>query len=147
MPTEGRLFVLGDSAELIQSPKGDGQNAERSLRGRIGAYSLHAAYDSRELTAPARKAFLSRFAFEVDPEGQLLPEERERRAGHARKAYFTRLAYLSAKARRGKSGGRTNLPISPASRVRTPSMGIYPSPARERASQFIKPVYGLPWTL
>ena len=88
----------------------DGNDIERTLRGRIGAYSLHAAYDSRELTAPARQAFLSRFEHEVDPEGQLTPKERERRAGHARKAYFTRLALASAKARRKRSanGGGGN---------------------------------------
>ena len=72
----------------------------KSLRGRIGAHKLHATHDSRDLTAPARKAFLDRFAREVDPQGQLPLKERERRAAHARKAYFAKLAYLSAKARR-----------------------------------------------
>ena len=81
---------------------------DRALRGRIGAYRLHATHDSREITAPARKAFLSRFESEVDPEQVLTPEERNRRADMARKAYFTRLAYLSAKARRGKNGGGGN---------------------------------------
>ena len=33
------------------------------------------------------------------------PEERRRRAEHARRAYFTRLALASAKARRGKRSG------------------------------------------
>ena len=77
----------------------------KSLRGRIGAHKLHATNDSRYLTAPARKAFLGRFEREVDPQGQLPLKERERRAAHARKAYFAKLAYLSAKARRGKNGG------------------------------------------
>ena len=31
---------------------------EAALRGRIGAYVLHARRDSREVTAPARAAFL-----------------------------------------------------------------------------------------
>jgi len=42
--------------------------AERSLRGRIGAHALHAKYDSRELTASARGAFLDRFERQVDPD-------------------------------------------------------------------------------
>ena len=69
-----------------------------SLRGRIGGYAVHATHDSRLLTAHARAEFLARFEREVDPEGALSQPERERRATHARKAYFTRLAYLSAQA-------------------------------------------------
>lgn len=70
-----------------------------TLRGRIGAYRLHATHDPRETTAKAREAFLSRFLDEVDPE-RILPEgERLRRADYARKAYFTRLALASARAR------------------------------------------------
>lgn len=94
---EGRLLV---------------SRTEASLRGKIGAYRLHATHDSREITAPARRAFLSRFEREVDPQGTLAPEERARRAEMAKKAYFTRLAYASAKARRrsvrGRNGGGGN---------------------------------------
>lgn len=78
--------------------------SERSLRARIAAYSLHSQVDSREHTKPARKAFLERFYNEVDPNRELSEAERERRAEAARKAYFTRLAYKSARARR-KGGG------------------------------------------
>jgi hypothetical protein len=74
--------------------------AELSRRGKIGAHRLHALHDSREITASARAKFLSRFEEEVDPTGELPPEERRRRAAHARKAYFARLARLSAIARR-----------------------------------------------
>src|SRR5215217_7741773 len=73
---------------------------EMSRRGRIGAHRLHATHDSREITAPAREAFLARFEAEVDPDGVLHPEERQRRADHARKAHFARLSRLSAIARR-----------------------------------------------
>ena len=31
-----------------------------ALLGRIGSATLHSRYDSRDITAPARKAFLSR---------------------------------------------------------------------------------------
>lgn len=74
---------------------------QRSLRARIAAHTLHSQVDPQEHTAPARKAFLDRFEAEVDPEGVLSPEERARRASHARKAYFTKLALKSAQARRG----------------------------------------------
>jgi hypothetical protein len=77
--------------------------AQRSLRGRLGAYTVHSRYDSREIIRPAREAFWSKFERDVDPEGALPLEERLRRADMARKAYFTRLAMASAKARRKRS--------------------------------------------
>jgi len=70
-----------------------------SLRGRIGAYSLHAQRDSRETTAAARAAFMRRFEDAVDPDCILTLVERNRRAGAARKAHFARLALKSAKTR------------------------------------------------
>ena len=73
---------------------------EMALRGRIGAHRLHAMHDARETTAKARETFLNRFEREVDPDGTLSPEERRRRAEHAKKAHFARLARLSAEARR-----------------------------------------------
>jgi hypothetical protein len=75
-------------------------SSERSLIGRIGAYTVHSRYDGHELTRPAREAFWSKFERDVDPEGVLDAAERARRAEMARKAHFARLAYLSAKARR-----------------------------------------------
>lgn len=74
--------------------------AERSLRGRMGAYVVHARYDPRQTTAPARAAFLKRFLDEVDPDRVLTEPERLRRAASARKAYFTRLAFLASRRRR-----------------------------------------------
>jgi hypothetical protein len=61
---------------------------------------MHAKHDARETTANGRAAFLARFEAEVDPDGILPPEERRRRAEHARSAYFTRLALAAVKARR-----------------------------------------------
>lgn len=72
------------------------------MRARIGAYAMHARHDTRRTTASARAAFLARFEAEVDPEGVLTPAERERRAEAARKAYFARLAYQSARSRAKK---------------------------------------------
>lgn len=75
----------------------------RSLRARIGAHSLHSKYDSRELTAKGRAAFLARFLDEVDPKRSLPEAERLRRAEHAKSAYMTRLALASARARRKRA--------------------------------------------
>lgn len=78
--------------------------AMRSLRSRIAAYKLHSLRDPRETTTAARKAFQDRFVREVDPREELPLTERLRRAEAARKAYFTRLAYLSARKRAAKHG-------------------------------------------
>jgi hypothetical protein len=59
---------------------------------------MHAKHDTRETTKKARSAFLARFEQQVDPDGTLPADER-RRAEAARKAYCTRLALQSAKAR------------------------------------------------
>lgn len=72
---------------------------QRKLSARAAAHALHAKYDSKTLTQPARAAFMARFEREVDPDGLLDPAERTRRAEHARKAYFARLALRSAKVR------------------------------------------------
>jgi len=54
--------------------------AERTLRARMGAYVVHARYDQRQTTAPARAAFMKRFLDEVDPDRVLPEAERLRRA-------------------------------------------------------------------
>ena len=81
-----------------------------ALRGRIGAFRLHATHDPRETTAKARAAFLMRFETEVDPDGVLDPSERSRRAQAARSAYFARLALKSARARRRRRPTNRELP-------------------------------------
>lgn len=74
---------------------------QRSMRARLAAHSLWAKVeDPRAHTAPARKAAMDRFEREVDPEGTLSPEERARRAEHAKKAYFLKLAMKSSAARK-----------------------------------------------
>lgn len=74
--------------------------SERVMRARMAAYMLHARYDPRETTKAARRAFNQRFVDQVDPDRRLPEQERNRRAEAARRAYFTRLAYLSARSRR-----------------------------------------------
>jgi hypothetical protein len=74
-----------------------------SLAARAKAHTLHAMYDSRDLTQSARDASPGSDGYwerQVDPGNVLDPSERARRAGHAKKAYFTNLALASAKARR-----------------------------------------------
>lgn len=78
---------------------------ERSLRGQIAAHESWAKTENRSArTEAARKAALDRFEREVDPRGELTPAERAKRAEHARKAYFARLALKSAQARRRRGG-------------------------------------------
>jgi hypothetical protein len=72
------------------------------MRARMAAYMLHTRYDPRETTRAARRAFNQRFLDQVDPDGRLPEAERRRRAEAARRAYFTRLAYLSARKRRSR---------------------------------------------
>lgn len=79
--------------------------AERTARARLAAHTLHSRVDSTVHTEPARRAFLERFEQAVDPDKVLPPAERRRRAEHAKKAYFTRLALRSARARRARRRG------------------------------------------
>lgn len=63
---------------------------------------MHARHDSRLTSAPARAASpanTSYFERQVDPDGILPDDERRRRAEHAKKAHFGRLALASARAR------------------------------------------------
>ena len=73
-------------------------STERSIRGRIGAHSLHAQGGTN--TVPARRAFNAKFLHEVDPDGVLSEAERDKRAQSARKAHFAKLALKSSQARR-----------------------------------------------
>ena len=99
MPCLGGMAVPERGSPAM--PSGDSLTPEqRVTRAQLAAARLHATHDSRELTAPARRAFLARFEEEVDPGGTLAPEERQRRAEHAKRAYFLQLAFRSSKARR-----------------------------------------------
>jgi hypothetical protein len=77
---------------------------QRVLRARLAAHTMHARnQDPTAHTAPARAAFDQRFYDEVDPDGVLPARERERRAAHARAAYFARLSLAAVKARQAKA--------------------------------------------
>ena len=87
-----------DDLYLGESPA---SRPDRSLIARLAAHESWAnPADPSPRTAPARRVTLDRFERQVDPDGVLSPVERARRAGHARNAYFARLALWSAQARR-----------------------------------------------
>jgi len=75
--------------------------AGKDINRRIAAeVSWSRTIDRSARTRPAREAFLRRFETEVDPEGQLPPDERNRRAEHAKRAYMLRLAKKAAAAKK-----------------------------------------------
>lgn len=83
-----------------------------SLRGRIGGLALAAQRDPREYTAAARAASPGCQGYwekKIDPDGELKPAERARRAEAARRLHFVQLGYASVKARRRRrrNGGGT----------------------------------------
>lgn len=67
--------------------------AELSLAGKLGAHKSWAKTENRSArTHPARMAFRTKFERQVDPNNELLPAERAKRAEHARKAFYAELA-------------------------------------------------------
>ncbi|HSW41270.1 MAG TPA: hypothetical protein VLM76_02040 [Patescibacteria group bacterium] len=71
----------------------------RAAAGRLGGLTTASRNDPKTYTSKARRTFLDNFAAEVDPEGVLPPEERDRRAVAARKLHMARLALRSSRAR------------------------------------------------
>jgi membrane-bound lytic murein transglycosylase B len=75
--------------------------AERKLRSQIAAHESWArTVDRTARTANARRALLDKFEREADPNDELSPAERARRAESLRKAFYARMALKSARARR-----------------------------------------------
>src|SRR5690348_2402700 len=91
---------LGGAASSIAA-----QRRRRQLNT-AAAHRLHSLYDSKELTAPARERFMSRFEREVRQECESLgvsEAEILRRSEARKRAYFMRLSVLAADARRAKA--------------------------------------------
>lgn len=81
---------------------------QRKHRARLGAHTSWAnTTDPAARTAAGRKAALERFEKEVDPDGVLPPEERARRAEHAKKAFYARIQLASANKRAARKAGKT----------------------------------------
>ena len=74
------------------------------LMGKLGAFELHARYNAKELTKPAREAAWKRYLDMVDPGRTLSDEDRNARATAARHAQMIRMSQKSQAARRAKNG-------------------------------------------
>jgi hypothetical protein len=131
-------------------PTGPGRPAltpeQRSLRARLAAHQRWANTGDRSAaTAPAREAAASRFERQVDPDGVLSPVERAARAESAKRAYFTRLALQSSRARAKAAtpkGHPTPDPVGPPpppnpaprpAALRTDPLSPHPAPPRPTA--------------
>lgn len=78
-------------------------SANHKAIGRIGGLTRASMYDGAEMTAPARSAAFERFVQQVDPNRELAPEERKRRAIAAQRAHMCKIALKSAQARARKN--------------------------------------------
>ncbi len=77
--------------------------AERSLRASIAAHTRWAntsTADRRRQADRGQAALLASFAAQIDPDGTLPTQERERRARNLLSAHMKRLALRSSQARR-----------------------------------------------
>ena len=73
----------------------------KDINKRIAAeISWARTYNRGARTRPAREAFLKCFEREVDPGNKLSPDERRRRAEHAKRAYMLQLAKRAVAARK-----------------------------------------------
>lgn len=73
---------------------------QRKINARIAILTRWSREDGRAAAAQAQAGLMRRFEREVDPDGELTPEERHRRAESARRAHMLRLSAKSAKVRR-----------------------------------------------
>lgn len=81
---------------------------ERRLAARIAAHeSWKQTKDRRARTLPGHNALLAKFEAEVDPQGELTADERERRARNAMAAHMARLQLKSARVRRAAKADPT----------------------------------------
>ena len=85
----------------------DGTPQERRLlASAAGNMSWAKTEDRSARTEPARQAFNQRFYNQVDPDRILPPEEREKRAENARRAYFAEMSRKAARAARKRREDR-----------------------------------------
>jgi hypothetical protein len=68
------------------------KDPERQRLGRLGALTVHAR--GRTNVGPARAAWLATIAAEVDPRGELPPEQLAKRMDYALRLRMTRLAMV-----------------------------------------------------
>jgi hypothetical protein len=90
----------------IENQVRDQHRSDFAQWGRIGAHTRWSQTEDRTAaTEPARRGLLKKFEREVDPNNELTGAERAKRAEHARKAYYARIALKSAQARKRRSRG------------------------------------------
>lgn len=76
---------------------------EQRLRAAIAAHEGWArTVDRAARTLPARRGLLDKFEREADPNNELLPAARAKRAENLRKAHYARMALKSVQARQRK---------------------------------------------
>ena len=79
---------------------------QRVLRAKIANGTRQAKEDPRAMTEAARRANPGQVSYwerRVDPDNQLPPEERIRRAEAARKVHFTQLSFKASRARQARA--------------------------------------------
>lgn len=84
----------------------DAKDPIRVRTGRLGALAVHSR--GRTNTEPARAAFRERFRRQVDPDGTLPTDERERRADFAMREYMTRMAMHRHREKATKSAAKAS---------------------------------------
>ena len=79
--------------------------AERKLRASIAGHTSWANTEDRTArTEPGRDAMWRKFEDMADPNHELTPAERHKRATNLRKAHFQRMSLKAAKARKARRG-------------------------------------------
>ena len=110
-------LIINRSYPVMAATKTRRPLEESAAYGRIGAHkSWSRTPDRAALTAPGRNAANDRFYKEVDPEGVLPPDLREKMAAHARKAHCLAMAEKSKQGWRPRGTRRCS-----AQAPRTPS--------------------------
>lgn len=72
---------------------------QRSQRARLAAFTRWSKENPAANAARGQAGLLARFERQVDPNNELAPAERRRRAEAARRAHMVALAFRSSKAR------------------------------------------------
>lgn len=72
---------------------------QRSQRARLAALTRWSKEDPSANASRGQAGLMARFERQVDPNNELAPAERQRRAEAARKAHMLSLAFKSSKAR------------------------------------------------
>lgn len=79
---------------------------QRSLRARIAALARWSREDPIANALRGQAGLLARFEREVDPNNELHPAERLRRAEARRREHMARLAYASSRARAARASAQ-----------------------------------------